>query len=310
MKVSSKVPAQFAGSTLLGYLAQRFSYLSKPAWQELLLEGRIVCNGVCCDETDRRIKAGDMIGCELPDFDAPVVNFDYSIVYQDEWLLAVNKPAGLRVHSGGRFVTANLTYHLRHSHQPPYPEANPVNRLDADTSGLILLARDKRVLSKMMRQFSEGRVEKSYQAVVTGCLSPGDGTINLPIGPVKGAKVPRYWIDQNDGKPAVTHYRTLRKLSEQYCLLELRPATGRTHQLRVHLAAIGHPIAGDALYTLCDDEYLAFRRNPQPANGLTRQALHSQSLVFDHPILQTSMTLTAPLAADIEQFIRSTTDRV
>jgi len=306
MKVSSRVPDQFAGGTLLGYLAQRFSYLSRAAWQELLLEGRIVRNGVCSDGTDQ-VKAGDIIGCDLPDFDAPVVNFAYSIVYQDEWLLAINKPAGLRVHSGGRFVTANLIYHLRHSHQPPYPEANPVNRLDADTSGLILLARDKRVLSQMMRQFSEGAVGKSYLAVVAGCPSPGSGIINLPIGPVKDAAVPRYWIDQRDGKPAVTHYRTLRKLTEQYSLVELRPKTGRTHQLRVHLTAVGHPIVGDALYSMGDDEYLAFRRNPPAASGLTRQALHSHSLTFVHPVLQTSLTLTAPMAADIEEFIRSKT---
>ena len=306
MNVSSRVPYQFAGGTLLGYLAQRFSYLSESAWQELLQEGRIVCNGVCSDGT-ARIKAGDMIGCDLPDFDAPAVNFDYAVVYQDEWLLAINKPAGLRVHSGGRFVTANLIYHLRHSHLPPYPEANPANRLDADTSGLILLARDKRVLSELMRQFSEGDVEKRYLAVVAGCPSPGTGTINLPIGPVKDAAVPRYWIDQRAGKPAVTRYRALRKLSERYSLLELSPETGRTHQLRVHLAAVGHPIAGDALYTMNDDEYLAFRRTPPPASGLTRQALHSQTLSFVHPVLQSPLTLIAPLAADMEQFIRNTT---
>lgn len=307
MKVSSKVPARFAGISLLKYLAQRFSYLPESTWQELLLDGRISHNGARSDG-NVQVKPGDVIGCDLPDFKAPEVNFDYSIVHQDEWLLAINKPAGLRVHSGGRFVTANLMYHLRHIHQPPYPEANPVNRLDADTSGLILLARDKRVLSEMMRQFSAGEVKKRYLAVVAGCPSPASGSIMLPIGPVDGAAVPRYRVDQVAGKPAVTHYHTVRKLSSAYTLLELQPETGRTHQLRVHLAALGHPLAGDALYTMDDEAYLLHRRNSAPPAGLQRQALHSEQLTINHPILQTALTLVAPLAKDIERFIRSATD--
>jgi len=306
MKVSSKVPARLAGVSLLKYLAQRFSYLSESAWQELLLDGRISRNGVRSDGTVQ-IKSGDVIGCDLPDFKAPEVNFDYSIVHQDEWLLAINKPAGLRVHSGGRFVTANLMYHLRHIHQPPYPEAYLVNRIDADTSGLILLARDKRVLSELMRQFSAGEVKKRYLAVVAGCPSPASGSIMLPIGPVEGAAVPRYRVDQDAGKSAVTHYRTIRKLSPAFTLLELQPETGRTHQLRVHLAALGHPLAGDALYTMDDAAYLVHRRNSVLPAGLQRQALHSERLTINHPVLKTSLTLVAPLANDIERFIRNVT---
>jgi 23S rRNA pseudouridine1911/1915/1917 synthase len=250
------------------------------------------------------VRPGDSISCNLPDFEAPVVNFDYDIVYEDEWLLAVNKPAGLRVHSSGKFVNANLIYHLRHLHQPAYPEANLVNRLDADTSGLVLLARNKVVLSQLMRQFAEGLVVKEYLAVVTGRPYPADGTIDLPIGPVQDARVPRFGIDSAQGKPAVTHYRTLRHLSEQLTLLELKPETGRTHQLRVHLAAIGHPLAGDALYTMNDHDYLDWRLNPNKQTSLQGQALHSHRLQFFHPVGQTLCTLTAPLAPDLAQFIK------
>ena len=303
MKYSSKVPESCHEMSILTYLATRFTYLTETVWSELVQEGRISCNGYICDGTTT-VRPGDSISCDLPDFETPMVNFDYTVVYEDEWLLAVNKPPGLRVHSSGKFINANLMYHLRHLHQPAYPEANLVNRLDADTSGLVLLARDKVVLSQLMRQFAEGQVVKEYLAVVTGRPDPANGTINLPIGPVKDARVPRFGIDRAHGKPAVTHYRTLRHLSEQLTLLELKPETGRTHQLRVHLAAIGHPIAGDALYTMNDNDYLDWRLNPNKQTSLQGQALHSHRLQFTHPTKQTLYTLTAPLAPDLAQFIK------
>jgi RluA family pseudouridine synthase len=304
MNVSSKVPVPFNGLSVLEYLATRFAYLPEATWSQFIRDGRISCQGVLLDVTCP-VARGDTIRCELPDFEAPVVNLDYTVVYEDEWLLGINKPAGLRVHSGGKFVNANLIYHLRHVHEPPYPAANLVNRLDADTSGLVLLARDKSILTQLMRQFADGSVDKRYLAVVAGRPTPADGTIDLPLGPVKDARVPRFGVDRSEGKSAVTHYKTVRELSRDFTLLELHPETGRTHQLRVHLAAIGHPIAGDALYTMNDDDYLRFRRSPQPQSILQRQALHSHQLRFFHPRHQTTCTLTAPLATDIEEFIGS-----
>ncbi|MBE0596837.1 MAG: RluA family pseudouridine synthase [Desulfuromonadales bacterium] len=303
MNIASKVPAPFHGMRVIEYLATRFTYLPEEAWRELVQTGRIFCNGVGCDGT-RTVAKDDIIGCDLPDFEAPAVNFEYEVVYEDEWLLGINKPAGLRVHGRGRFITANLIYHVRTVRQPPYPEANLVNRLDADTSGLVLLARDKAVLSQVMQQFAAGAVDKRYLAVVVGCPAPASGTIRLPIGPVKNALVPRFGVAREEGKAAATHYKTVRKLTGNLTLLELHPETGRTHQLRVHLAAIGHPIAGDALYAMNDEEYLGWRRNPPPAAIFQRQALHSHQLQFLHPIHQTICTLTAPLATDMEQFIR------
>lgn len=305
MNYSSKVPESCREISILTYLANRFTYLTESAWSQLVQEGRISCNDCICDVTTM-VRPGDSISCHLPDFEAPVVNFDYTILYEDEWLLAVNKPAGLRVHSSGKFINANLMYHLRHRHRPASPEANLVNRLDADTSGLVLLARDKVVLSQLMRQFAEGLVVKEYLAVVTGRPCPAHGTIDLPIGPVLDARVPRFGIDSAQGKPAVTHYRTLRNLTEHFTLLELKPETGRTHQLRVHLAAIGHPLAGDALYTMNDNDYLDWRLNPKQT-PLQGQALHSHRLQFTHPVRQTLCTLIAPLAPDLAQFIKDVT---
>ena len=306
MNVSSKVPAACRGMSVAAYLAARFTYLPETAWGQLLQEGRISCNGVRCDMATT-VTRGDNICCDLPDFEAPAVNLDYTIVYEDAWLIGINKPAGLRVHSRGKFVNANLIYHLRHVRQPAYPEASLVNRLDADTSGLVLLARDKEVLSQLMNQFAEGSVVKNYLAVVTGRPSPANGTINLPIGPVKDARVPRFGIDSIRGKNAVTRYATVRELTADLTLLELTPETGRTHQLRVHLAAVGHPIAGDALYTMNDADYLDWLHSPPIQTDLRRQALHSHRLQFFHPVRQTPCTLSAPLAPDMMQFINKVT---
>lgn len=302
MQVSSKVPAAFAGLDVLQYLSRRFTYLAESDWEHLLRQGRIVCNGSPCAPT-LLVAKDDVIGCDLPAFEAPAVNLDYEIVYEDEWLLGVSKPAGLRVHSSGKFVRANLIYHLRQIHHPPYPEASLVNRLDADTSGLVLLARNQEVHRRLAQMFAEGEMEKRYLAVVTGQPSPAEGSIDRPIAPVKEAAIPRFRVGGPQAKPALTHYRTLRRLGQDFSLLELRPATGRTHQLRVHLAAIGHPIAGDGLYTLNDADYLQWRRNPPPATIWQRQALHSHQLRFLHPVLQTPCNLTAPLAADMERLV-------
>lgn len=304
MNVASKVPAAFHGVSVLDYLSRRFTYLSSEAWQELLAAGQITCAGEHCNE-ERIVRQGEEIACELPAHEPPAVNYDYRVVYEDEWLLAINKPPGLRVHSGGKFVKANLVYHLRHLRQPAYPSVDLVNRLDANTSGLVLLAKEKTVLSALVQQFKEGTVAKRYLAVVSGRPDPAEGTIDLPIGPVAQALVPRFAVDREQGKAAVSHYRTIRPLSSAYTLLDLSPATGRTHQLRVHLAAIGHPIAGDALYTMSDADYLAHRLNPPPSEILSRQALHSHQLQFLHPLTQQTLILTAPLAADIERFIAS-----
>jgi RluA family pseudouridine synthase len=307
MNVSSKVPASFKGMSILEYLGTRFTYLSEKGWFVLVQEGRVFCNDVKCN-VRMIVSQDDIIRCNMPDFKPPDVNFDYSIVYEDEWLLGVNKPAGLRVHSSGKFVNANLIYHLRHVRQPAYPDANLVNRLDTDTSGLVMLARDKTVLRHLERQFTEGTVDKCYLAVVTGRPTPAKGIISLPIGPIRETKVPRFGIDHKQGKAAITHYTTIRELGNNFTLLELKPKSGRTHQLRVHMAAMGHPIAGDALYTMNDDEYLNWRRTPRKQAILQRQALHSYNLRFLHPIFRTTYTLKAAIANDMENFIKGLTE--
>lgn len=306
MRVSSKVPVHAAAMGVVAYLAQRFTYLEAAAWQELVENGRITCNGRTCNPTTL-IHPGDTITCDLPDVPVPPeVNLNYTIVYEDDWLLGIDKPGHLRVHSQGKFVTANLIYHLRTQHQPPYPEAELVNRLDADTSGVVLIARNKEVKRALSVQFAAGEVEKVYVAVVQGIPQPLTGSIDQPIGRVTGSRLRHRYGVMEGGKTAVTYYQTLATYGNHHALLELHPQTGRTHQLRVHLATIGHPIVGDALYTLNDEAFLDWvRERPllPMMQGMTRQALHCCETRFTHPISDTTCTITAPLPADMEKLL-------
>ncbi|HID54573.1 MAG TPA: RluA family pseudouridine synthase, partial [Anaerolineae bacterium] len=246
MRVSSKVPPQFKQTPVLDYLAARFTYRSHDEWADLLAEGRVSGNGRILTPSDT-ITQGDLITCDLPETAPPPTNFDYQIIYEDEWLLGINKPADLRVHGKRRYAQANLIYHLRRLRQPPYPEATLINRLDKDTSGIILIARDPETLRLMQQLFREKKVEKEYLAVVHGVPDPAAGVIDRPIGQMKSLPgVYRYGVMEG-GKTAVTHYKTIQTFGKpanqpqkhsrnthhasritHFALLRLHPQTGRT----------------------------------------------------------------------------------
>ena len=175
--------------------------------------------------------AEEVLDRERSDVAGPDVNYDYRIVYEDEWLLGINKPGNLRVHSRGMFSRANLIYHLRRVHVPPYPEASLINRLDADTSGVVLVARHKEALRLMAEQFRNQTVAKEYLAVVLGIPSEHEATISLPLGPVPGGKLKhRQGVrEEGGGKTAVTRYRLQTSLGPGYALLRLQPETGNNN---------------------------------------------------------------------------------
>jgi 23S rRNA pseudouridine1911/1915/1917 synthase len=301
MIVSSKVTAVTKHQPVLDYLAGRFTYRSRQEWLTLVADGRVSCNGrVCTPETI--VTQGDVVACDLPDVELPEkFDFNYQIIYEDTWLLGINKPGHLLVHDKRRFAQANLIYHLRQRHEPPYPEAKLINRLDKDTSGVVLAARDSQTLQLMQQAFAGQQVKKEYLAVVRGVPSPPSGVIDQPIGRLESLPgVYRFGVVAG-GKTAVTHYDTMQTFGDRYTLLRLFPQTGRTHQLRVHLHAIGHTIVGDVLYTLPDAEYLAWfeTRQPLPGEPISRQALHCARVKFVHPQTGRPSTLEAPLPPDM-----------
>lgn len=305
MIVSSKVTAVFHQKPLLDYLAGRFTYQPRDTWQARIAAGDVTCNGRSATP-HQIVRQGDMIACELPEPPLPDINLDYQVVYEDAWLLAVNKPGNLKVHGQGRFVQANLVYQLRHNHTPPYPEAMLINRLDRDTSGVVLLARDADTLREVQAQFAARTVAKTYLAVIEGIPATAVQTIDQPIGRLPSAEgVYRFGVVA-DGKPAQTVVQMIRPFPPHHALVRLTPQTGRTHQLRVHLAAIGHPIAGDRLYTLSDADFLAWCEDKSSDAGqLQRQALHCAATTIWHPQQKRPLTVTAPLASDIRTFLQS-----
>lgn len=312
MIVSSKVTAVYKQTAVADYLAQRFTYRARAEWLALVQDGRVSCNGrVCTLET--RVTQGDVVACDLPDEELPDrFNFGYHIIYEDEWLLGINKPANLLVHDKRRFAQANLIYHLRTRHKPPYPEARLANRLDKDTSGVVLAARDSQTLQLMQQLFAGQQVEKQYLAVVRGVPAPPSGMVDLPIGKVESLPgVYRFGVVA-EGKTALTRYETVQTFGNQYALLRLFPRTGRTHQLRVHLQAIGHTIVGDVLYSLSDTAYLAWfeTRQPLPQEPITRQALHCAHVHFLHPHTARPCHIEAPLPPDMLALLQVLESRI
>jgi len=305
MEISSKVPTGFKNALIVDYLSARFTYFSAEKWAELVKNGRLSHNNQSCT-LETRLRQGDTVTYNMPDPDPPE-DLDVGIVYEDEWLLGVNKPPNFRVHSKGRFVTENLIYYLRYQHDPAFPEADLVNRLDANTSGVVVLARDKETLRQMSDYFRTGQVEKTYWAVVVGQPTPAKGVIELPLGKVPGSKTARQQVmDEGEGKTAVTHYQTIETLGADHALVQLQPKTGRTHQLRVHMAAIGHPLVGDALYQMDDAKFLHWVENGRSISQiphLQRQALHSATTQFTHPVTGKTCIFSAPLPDDMVRLI-------
>ena len=313
MIVSSKVTQHYKQVSIVDYLADRFTYRQRAEWLDFVQNGRISVNNKVSTPTTL-VTQGDLVRCDLPDPPIPTdVNMDYTIIYEDDWLIVVNKPGNLRVHDSRQYAQANLIYLIREKHNPPYPEANLINRLDRDTSGVIILARDTETLKLMQAAFKENQVQKTYLAVVDGIPNPAKGVIDLPIGKLKSPfGVHRYGVDEEKGKTAVTHYETIKTYGEQYALLKLQPQTGRTHQLRVHLHAIGHPIVGDKLYHMSDQEFLDWvqTREPLPNEQIARQALHCVSNTFVHPHTKRPLTLETPLPQDFQDLLNRITSRI
>lgn len=232
------------------------------------------------------------------------------ILYQDETLLAVNKPAGLPSLPDGYNPK---TPHVKSLLESKFGRLWIVHRLDRQTSGLMLVARSQQAHRAMNNQFQSHQVEKIYHALIVG-LPPWDETvIDLPLHP-DGDRRHRTVVDQSRGKPASTHLRLLERLG-RFSLVEAAPRTGRTHQLRAHLSAVGFPIVCDSLYG--GGQRLV--ASPQPAGSgenaaaesglLERMGLHAWSLKFQHPVTHSQMRLEAPYQPDFEctlKFLRRT----
>lgn len=213
-------------------------------------------------------------------------NMSLSIIYEDEYLLVINKPAGIAVHPSILHYSDSLSNGVKFYFDKIglKKKIRIVNRLDRNTSGIVIFAKNEYIQESLIRQMQSKEFKKEYLAIVEGILQEKSGTLNFPIARKDGSIIER--CVKQDGEKAITHYNVLKncnKLSLIHIVLE----TGRTHQIRVHFSHIGHPILGDTLYG-------------NTSNLISRQALHSFKVSFIHPISQEKLSLEAPIPDDMK----------
>ncbi|MGC9334572.1 MAG: RluA family pseudouridine synthase [Anaerolineae bacterium] len=281
------------------FLADRLPDLSRAAAQRLIDSGDVTVNGEWV-KASYKLRPGDLVVAHLhveEEADLVAEAIDLDIVYEDEYLVVVNKAAGMVVHpapghTGGTLVNALLArYPALSDREGQRPGI--VHRLDRDTSGLIVVALQEKIRRALQRQFKERLVDKAYLVLLDGHLQPAWGRIEAPIG-----RDPRHrqrMAVLPGGREAVTEYHVLESFAHQvgpaagaYSLVEAQPHTGRTHQIRVHFASIGHPVVGDRVY--------GRRRSRLPA---PRQLLHACRLGLKHPVTGQRLELEAPLPRDM-----------
>jgi 23S rRNA pseudouridine1911/1915/1917 synthase len=279
------------------YVAERSAELSRSRVQQLIDEGLLTVNGEAA-KASRRLERGDEVVVHVPADSEPQLlaqPLPLVVVYEDADLLVVDKPAGLVVHpapghSRGTLVNALLA---RYPDLPVDQGRRPgmVHRLDKDTSGLIIVAKNEDARRYLQRQFKEAKVRKVYLALVEGRMEPEQGIIDAPLG--RDPKSRKRMAVRPGGRAAVTEYRVLDQFEEQ-TLLEVRPRTGRTHQVRVHLAFVGHPVVGDRTY--------GYRKQRL---GTERQFLHAHRLGFRLPSTGKPIELVSELPQDLSVVLDS-----
>jgi UPF0176 protein len=281
------IPAACDGMTLLGTVTTIFPYFPHEEWLSLFHSGRLLNEEKKPASPDTLVRAGERYYRLHPGITEPEVNADIRLLHEDEALIVVEKPAPLPMHASGRFNRNTLQHILHAAYQPQKPRA--CHRLDANTTGLVVLARTRHYAQHVQGQFARGEVEKVYLARVIGHPRQDEFTCDLPISSEAGTLGSRE-IDEEEGDAARTEFRVLSREAGGTSLLEVRPLTGRTNQIRVHLWQLGHPIAGDPVYL------------PSGVKGDTQtleatdapMRLHAHRISFVHPLGGQRVTYESP----------------
>jgi 23S rRNA pseudouridine1911/1915/1917 synthase len=269
-----------AGKTVLEYLSCRRRHSTEAVWRERIAAGEVQLQGGPAS-VDDVLRAGQILVWRRPPWIEPDVPLAFAVLYRDEHLLAVAKPRGLPSVPNGGFLTHTLLHVVRRI----FPEVVPIHRLGRGTSGLVAFARTVEARRGLSAALREGRIEKTYRALVTGVPERAAFTVDVPIGPVPHPRLGQVHAASARGRHAVTHVQVL-GVDQGDALVEAIIPTGRPHQIRIHLAAAGHPLVGDALYAAGGGLTAA------PAlPGDSGYWLHAMRLAFRHPATGAALEL-------------------
>ncbi len=292
------VNAESVGERLDAYIASKLNSISRTNVKRLVEDGNIVVNGRV-QKVSYKVQENDEINVEIPEakeLDIQAENIPIEVIYEDSDIIVVNKPKGLVVHPAngnwdGTLVNAIMAI-CKDSLSGIGGEIRPgiVHRLDKDTSGLLIIAKNDKAHLNMSEQIKNREVKKIYYALVRGVIPENEATINMPIG--RSTKDRKKMAVTKDGKEAITHFKVIERFPK-YTLLEVKIDTGRTHQIRVHLSEIGYPVVGDEVYSNGKNEF-----------GVHGQLLHAKSLDFKHPITEKQMHLEAELPEEFSNVLK------
>lgn len=296
-----------AGMRLDRWLSLELTRLTRSRAQEIVAHFAFTQQGKSLGPS-HRVRAGEVIALYRPRWEEPPAPRDVGILYLDEHVVAIDKPAGLPVHPSAKYHHNTLTSVIAER----FPDERVVlaHRIDRETSGIILLARSREAERRLKSDFAERRVQKTYHALVHGVVGPDHQVIDAPMclhGGEIGVKMVVRPVTRG-GMPSVTRVDVIERL-DGYTLVAAHPETGRQHQIRVHLAHVGHPLVGDKLYAHGDEMFLACLEGPPDEAMmrkllLDRQALHAAEVTLTHPITKEPLTVSAPLPADLAAFCR------
>jgi 23S rRNA pseudouridine1911/1915/1917 synthase len=304
--LSARIPAGASGRRFDQVLAELFPDYSRSRLSAWIKRGDALLDGASVRPREA-VQAGQWVTLQLraeTATDAAAENIDLTVLYEDGDLIVIDKPAGLVVHPGAGNPAGTLVNALLH-HDPrlaQLPRAGIVHRLDKDTSGALVVARSLRAHAALVEQLAAREVHRQYEAVVVGVLVAG-GSVDAPLDRHPIDRLKRAVVE--GGKPAVTHYR-VRERFRGHSHLECRLETGRTHQIRVHMAHLRHPIVGDPLY----GGSLRLPKAATPAltdalRGFRRQALHAERIAFSHPVTGEQVEVQAPRPADLQHLLQT-----
>ncbi|MGE0792924.1 MAG: RluA family pseudouridine synthase [Candidatus Woesearchaeota archaeon] len=288
---------------LVNFLSQHCPYLENK-FLDLFKENRIKVNGKFVFE-DVELSVGDFIIIVTPRELEPKVNTEFEIIYEDEWFFAVNKSAPLPVHPAGKYYFNTLTNLLI---EKGVGDFYPVNRLDRETTGIVIFAKNKEMATKLGNLFSKNNVKKKYLAVCFGKMKEKNFVVDEPLLKKEFKEIRNHVVVDVEGKKCETEFNVL-KSNDKFSLVEVKPKTGRSHQIRVHLAYIEHPIVGDKQYGIDESIFSRFSKENISDEEILKKVLtlnhllHCFEIEFVHPVTKEIVKICAEMSKDMKTFI-------